>query len=208
MTALIDALDLSVPKAKALSHQSKRADSPKSEAEHSSPEPILAISTPAPRLDDRRLQCRRSKLSKNRRQAKSRRFEQPPPASQPDASPTGLVSKRLELRAHAHPLQAGEQNPQPPSSEPATTKRRWNTKADAKRKALSLPPQRSSHFVVVDEEVGDSNTPVCGIDLGPFLSWLSCMPVIPEGKAEGFDEEDAKPAKPTAHSNRGRSTPY
>mmetsp|Transcript_6722 Transcript_6722/g.28179 ORF Transcript_6722/g.28179 Transcript_6722/m.28179 type:complete len:245 (-) Transcript_6722:319-1053(-) len=47
------------------------------------------------------------------------------------------------------------------------------------RKAMSMPPQRTSHFVVVDDEV-DAATPVCGIDLGPFLSWLSCMPSIPE----------------------------
>lgn len=121
---MIDALDLSVPKRAAVT-----------------PTPSSESSNATPALDDRRLTFRRSKLSKNRREAKSHRTEpQKPP--------------RLELRVE---------------------QRQWGSQQ--KRKTVSLPP-KPSHFVVVDDEVGD--TPVCGIDLGPFLSWLSCMPAIPE----------------------------
>ena len=44
--------------------------------------------------------------------------------------------------------------------------------------------------VVVLDEVGAEDAPVCGINLGPFLSWLNCMPAIPEERAE---EEDYDP---------------
>lgn len=88
-----------------------------------------------------------------------------------------MTSKRLELRVHAAPVQeaAYEQ-----SQTPYAHKRRdWGSGGSRSRKTMSMPPQRTN-FVVVDEQVGDSTTPVCGIDLGPFLSWLSCMPAIPE----------------------------
>lgn len=180
MSSLIDALDLSVPAAKPL----EVTNSPKSESE----------AVPAPRLDERRLQCRRSKLSKNRREAKARRFAPQVARQQQPAT----ISSRLELRIHATPVDEEDgltSLDAPGGGGGGGGLRKWSKKEKAKRRAMSMPPQRSSQFIVVDEEVGDTNTPVCGIDLGPFLSWLNCMPAIPEAKVEEASDEEEEETK-------------
>ena len=33
--------------------------------------------------------------------------------------------------------------------------------------------------VIVEDDVGPQDAPICGFDLGPLLSWLNCVPQEP-----------------------------
>lgn len=132
-----------------------------------------------------------------RRQAKSRRYEGAVAdrdakhdfaefeTRRPQPAPT------LEIRVHAHAPDADAKGT-PPAGAAAARTRDWSSGGGKKgkaRKSASTPPMPLERVVVLDE-VGAEDAPVCGINLGPFLSWLNCMPAIPEERAE---EEDYDP---------------
>ena len=162
----LDALDLQVPKAKALSDGGSRSlNKTTSLSPKSGPEPLFASSQPdGPRLDNRRLGGR-NRMSRTRREA-ARHFDSSSARTQ-SADPDLFKSKRLEIRAHAVQDATLADDPAPQ----AHKRRQWKTAAPVSRsrKTMSMPPQRSSQFIVVDEEVEDTSSPVCGINLGPCV---------------------------------------
>ena len=132
-----------------------------------SPPPPLPRS---PSLDDRYLTCRRSKIVRPRRQAKSRRYEGA--VANRDAKNDFLEfeqrqqqpASRLEIRVHAV-TPPDDAKGTPPT---AARSRDWGSSGKKKnaRKSASTPPMPLERVVVLDE-VGTDEAPVCGIDLGP-----------------------------------------
>ena len=69
----------------------------------------------------------------------------------------------------------------------------------SRRASMSMPPPKQATVMLVDDEVDDDGEgamlggagPFCGVDMGHFVRWLSCMPIIKENPgAAGEDEED------------------
>ena len=44
--------------------------------------------------------------------------------------------------------------------------------------------------VVVEDDVGPQDAPICGFDLGPLLSWLNCVPNEPPPVEKAYDPCD------------------
>lgn len=44
--------------------------------------------------------------------------------------------------------------------------------------------------VVVEDDVGPQDAPLCGFDLGPLLSWLNCVPQEPPAVTKEYDPND------------------
>ena len=44
--------------------------------------------------------------------------------------------------------------------------------------------------VVVEDDVGPQDAPICGFDLGPLLSWLNCVPNEPPPVKKDYDPCD------------------
>ena len=44
--------------------------------------------------------------------------------------------------------------------------------------------------VIVEDDVGPQDAPICGFDLGPLLSWLNCVPNEPPPVKKDYDPCD------------------
>ena len=72
--------------------------------------------------------------------------------------------------------------------------------AGSRRASMSMPPPKQATVMLVDDEADDDGDgdgamgggagPFCGVDMGHFVRWLSCMPIIKETAGMGEDQEE------------------